>query len=121
MENTQNVEFSKLLMVVNHGKKSYTKIKKRGIADLVMDPKNPNKLIAAMWEHKRDPWFFNSGGKGSGIHVTHDGGENWKKLSAEEGLPKGDLGRIGLAIASNKTNIIYALIEAKKNGLYKRK
>ena len=105
------------------GGKSWKKIlyenKKTGIADLVMDPKNPNKLIAAMWEHKRDPWFFNSGGKGSGIHVTHDGGENWKKLSAEEGLPKGDLGRIGLAIASNKTNIIYALIEAKKNGLYK--
>ena len=107
----------------NDGGKSWRKIlyenKRTGIADLVMDPKNPNKLIAAMWEHKRDPWFFNSGGKGSGIHVTNDGGENWKKLSAEEGLPKGDLGRIGLAIASNKTNIIYALIEAKENGLYK--
>ena len=107
----------------NDGGKSWRKIlyenKRTGIADLVMDPKNPNKLIAAMWEHKRDPWFFNSGGKGSGIHITNDGGENWKKLSAKEGLPKGDLGRIGLAIASNKTNIIYALVEAKKNGLYK--
>ncbi len=45
-----------------------------GIADLVMDPTNPNKLFAAMWEHKRDPWFFKSGGAGSGLYMTHDGG-----------------------------------------------
>jgi len=92
---------------------------KTGVADLVMDPTNPNKLIAAMWEHKRDPWFFKSGGKGSGLYMTHDGGKNWKKLSDEDGLPKGDLGRIGIAIAPGKTNIVYALIEAKKNALYK--
>ena len=92
---------------------------KTGIADLVMDPTNPNKLIAAMWEHKRDPWFFKSGGKGSGLYITHDGGKNWKRLSDKEGLPKGDLGRIGIAIARNKPNVIYALVEAKKNALYK--
>ncbi|NHF59445.1 hypothetical protein FK220_008845 [Flavobacteriaceae bacterium TP-CH-4] len=92
---------------------------KTGIADLVMDPTNPNKLIAAMWEHKRDPWFFNSGGKGSGLYMTHDGGKNWKKLTDEDGLPKGALGRIGVAIAPGKPNIVYALIEAKKNALYK--
>ena len=92
---------------------------KTGVADLVMDPKNPNKLIAALWEHKRDPWFFNSGGVGSGIHITYDGGKNWKKITSKDGLPDGDLGRIGLAIAPNKTNIVYALVEAKKNGLYK--
>ena len=92
---------------------------KTGVADLVMDPKNPNKLIAALWEHKRDPWFFNSGGVGSGIHITYDGGKNWKKITSKDGLPEGDLGRIGLAIAPNKTNIVYALVEAKKNGLYK--
>lgn len=92
---------------------------KTGVADLVMDPTNPNKLIAAMWEHKRDPWFFKSGGKGSGMYMTHDGGENWKKLTEEDGLPKGDLGRIGIAIAPGKPNIIYALVEAKKNALYK--
>ncbi len=92
---------------------------KTGIADLVMDPTNPNKLIAAMWEHKRDPWFFKSGGAGSGLYMTHDGGDNWKKLTEEDGLPKGDLGRIGIAIASGKPNIIYALVEAKKNALYK--
>ena len=87
---------------------------KTGVADLVMDPKNPNKLIAALWEHKRDPWFFNSGGVGSGIHITYDGGKNWKKITSKDGLPDGDLGRIGLAIAPNKTNIVYALVEAKK-------
>ena len=92
---------------------------KSGAADLVMDPENPNKLIAAMWEHKREPWYFNSGGKGSGLHITYDGGENWKKISTKEGLPKGDLGRIGIAIAPSSPNIIYALIESKKNALYK--
>ncbi|WP_299887667.1 hypothetical protein [uncultured Lacinutrix sp.] len=92
---------------------------KTGAADLVMDPTNPNKLIATLWEHKRDPWFFNSGGKGSGLHITHDGGKTWKRITEKEGFPKGDLGRIGVAIARNKPNIIYALVEAKKNALYK--
>ncbi|KZS38700.1 hypothetical protein AWE51_14015 [Aquimarina aggregata] len=101
--------WSKILFVNN----------KTGAADLVIDPKNPNKLIVAMWEHKRDPWFFKSGGKGSGLHITHDGGKTWKKRTDLDGLPKGNLGRIGLAIAPNKPNIIYALIEAKKNALYK--
>ncbi len=90
-----------------------------GVAELVMDPTNPNKLIAAMWEHKRDPWFFKSGGPGSGIYVTHDGGKTWDQRTDEDGLPKGDLGRIGLAIAPSRPNIIYALIESKKNALYK--
>ena len=92
---------------------------KTGAADLIMDPKNPNKLIAALWEHKRDPWFFNSGGMGSGLYVTIDGGKNWTKKTSKEGLPEGELGRIGVAFAPNKPNIIYALIEAKKNALYK--
>ncbi|MGC1473892.1 MAG: hypothetical protein WA775_14970 [Psychroserpens sp.] len=92
---------------------------KTGAADLVMDPTNPNKLIAALWEHKREPWFFNSGGEGSGLHITHDGGQTWKKITEKDGFPKGDLGRIGVAIAANKPNIIYALVEAKKNALYK--
>jgi photosystem II stability/assembly factor-like uncharacterized protein len=105
------------------GGKSWEKIlfvnNKTGVADMVMDPTNPNKLLVAMWEHKRDPWFFKSGGSGSGLYMTHDGGENWKKLSDEDGLPKGDLGRIGIAIAAGKPNVVYALVEAKKNALYK--
>ena len=106
-----------------NGGETWTKIlytnPKSGAADLVMDPQNPNKLIAAMWEHKRDPWFFSSGGEGSGMYITYDGGETWKQKTSEEGLPDGELGRIGIAIAQNKPEIIYALIEANKNGLYK--
>ncbi len=90
-----------------------------GVAEMVMDPTNPNKLIVAMWEHKRDPWFFKSGGEGSGIYVTFDGGNTWKERTSEDGLPKGDLGRIGLAIAPSRPNVIYAHIESKKNALYK--
>ncbi len=92
---------------------------KTGVADMVMDPTNPNKIVVAMWEHKRDPWFFKSGGEGSGIFITHNGGTTWEERTHKDGLPEGDLGRIGLAIAPNKPNIIYALVEAKKNALYK--
>jgi photosystem II stability/assembly factor-like uncharacterized protein len=92
---------------------------KTGVADMVIDPTNPNKIIVAMWEHKRDPWFFKSGGKGSGLYMTHDGGANWKEITEDDGFPKGELGRIGIAIARNKPNIIYALVESKKNALYK--
>lgn len=90
-----------------------------GVAELVMDPTNPNKLIAAMWEHKRDPWFFKSGGPGSGLYVTHDGGETWEQRTEEDGLPAGELGRIGLAIAPSRPNVVYALVESKKNALYR--
>lgn len=90
-----------------------------GAADLIIDPANPNKLIAAMWEFRRWPWFFKSGGAGSGLYISFDGGETWKKRTEKDGLPKGELGRIGLAIAKNNPKIIYALIEAKKNALYK--
>lgn len=86
---------------------------------MVADPKNPNKIIAAMWEHQRKPWTFTSGGPGSGLYLTYDGGENWKKITDKEGLPEGELGRIGLAIAQSDPNRVYALIESKKNALYR--
>lgn len=91
-----------------------------GVADMVMDPSNPNKIIAAMWEYRRWPWFFKSGGEGSGLYITYDGGENWEELDHEDGLPKGELGRIGLAFATNKINVVYAMIEAEKeNALFR--
>jgi len=105
------------------GGKSWKKIlfvnNKTGAADLVMDPSNHNKLFATMWQHQRKPYFFTSGGPGSGLYVTNDGGENWKKLTDKDGLPKGELGRMGVAIAASNPNIVYALIEAKKNALYR--
>ncbi len=91
-----------------------------GAADLVMDPQNPNKLIVAMWEYRRWPYEFKSGGEGSGIYVTYDGGENWIQRTSEDGLPEGNLGRCGLAIAASEPDIVYALVEAKdKNALYR--
>lgn len=92
---------------------------KTGAADLVMDPANPNKLFAAMWEHRRKPWTFHSGGPGSGLYVTVDGGKNWKKLTDEDGLPEGDLGRIGVAVSRSNPKRVYALVESKKNALYR--
>jgi photosystem II stability/assembly factor-like uncharacterized protein len=91
---------------------------KTGCAELVMDPGNPNKLIAAMWQYRRWPWFFKSGGPGSGMYVTFDGGKSWKKRTDEDGLPKGELGRIGIAIAAGNPDRVYAIVEAKKNALY---
>ncbi|HET7712182.1 MAG TPA: hypothetical protein VFL80_09665, partial [Thermoanaerobaculia bacterium] len=88
-----------------------------GAADLVADPSNPNKLLAAMWEFRRWPWFFHSGGRGSGLYISHDGGESWKRLTEEDGMPPGDLGRIGLAFARSNPQIAYALVEAEKNVL----
>lgn len=90
-----------------------------GIADLVMDPHNPNKLFAAMWEFRRWPWFFDSGGEGSGLYMTLDGGENWQEVTSEDGFPEGELGRIGLAIARSNTDRVYAYVESKENAVYR--
>ncbi|WP_287127399.1 hypothetical protein [Candidatus Cyanaurora vandensis] len=88
-----------------------------GAADLVMDPKNPQRLIAALWEYRRWPWFAKSGGAGSGLYVSNNGGEDWREITAKEGLPPGELGRIGLAIAPSNPSLVYALVEAQKNVL----
>jgi photosystem II stability/assembly factor-like uncharacterized protein len=90
-----------------------------GIGELVLDPNNPNKLLASLWDFRRNPWSFRSGGKGSGLFVSVDGGESWKQRTDADGLPEGELGRIGLAIAPSNSNRIYALVEAKKNELYR--
>jgi hypothetical protein len=88
-----------------------------GCGDLALDPRNPDKLFAAMWQHRRWPWLFQSGGPGSGLHRTLDGGATWTKLGEDDGLPGGELGRIGLAIAPSDPRVVYALTEAQKNVL----
>ncbi len=88
-----------------------------GAGELIMDPTNPDKLFAALWEHQRWPWFFESGGPGSGLYVTRDGGEEWTRLTEEDGLPPGELGRIGLAIPAEHPSVAYALVEAERSEL----
>jgi len=92
---------------------------KTGVADMAVDPSDPNHIIVAMWEYRRYPWFFVSGGPGSGLYVTRDGGDTWTRLTEKNGLSSGELGRCGIAFAANKPEIVYALVEAKKNGLYR--
>lgn len=90
-----------------------------GGIDLVADPMNPKILYAAMWEVWRTPWHLNSGGPGSGIYKSTDGGRTWHHLSGH-GLPQGTLGRIGLAVSKNDDGQqVYALIEAKNGGVYR--
>jgi photosystem II stability/assembly factor-like uncharacterized protein len=91
-----------------------------GVGDMVMDPTNPNKLFVGMWDHHRTTYDFKSGGKGSGFYVTIDGGKNWTKLTNKlNGIPEGDLGRIGVAVSKSEPNRVYALIESSKNALYR--
>ena len=103
------------------GGKNWKKIlyvdEKTGCGDLVLDPKNPGKLFAALWQFRRWPWSFKSGGPGSSLHVTYDGGATWKKLQEEDGLPEGELGRIGVAISASDPQIVYALVEAEKSAM----
>lgn len=88
-----------------------------GCADLVMHPTNPDILFATMWEHRRSADFFNSGGMGSGLYKTTDGGKNWAKVTA--GLPSGQLGRLGVAIAPSNPDKMYLTVESEKDkGLY---
>ncbi len=90
-----------------------------GAIDLVMEPGNPDVLYAAFWEARRYPWGFNSGGAGSSIYKSTDGGTTWKDISDHPGLPEGIKGRIGLTISAAQPQRIYAIIEAKEKGLYR--
>jgi photosystem II stability/assembly factor-like uncharacterized protein len=85
-----------------------------GAIDVAFDPQNPNILFASLWEARRTPWSLASGGPGSGVYRSTDGGATWKRLE-QHGLPKGPYGRIGLAVAANSERV-YAIIEAKENG-----
>lgn len=81
-----------------------------GVIDLVMDPSDPRTLFAATYQRRRRAWGFNGGGPGSGIYRTTDGGDEWTELT--EGLPRGDKGRIGLAVHRGGGNMVFALVEA---------
>ncbi len=91
---------------------------KTGGIDVTFAPSNPHILFAAMWQVIRKPWGFVSGGPGSGLYKSSDGGATWKRLSGH-GLPQGVLGRIGVSVAGTDPDRVYALIEAKHGGLFR--
>lgn len=91
--------------------------KMSGANDLAMDFNNPRVLYASFWDHQRLPWYVRSGGNGSGIWKTIDGGENWKKLTI--GLPKKVMGKIGVTVSRANPNLVYAIIESDEGGLYR--
>jgi hypothetical protein len=88
-----------------------------GCSDLVMDPNNPNIVYAGMWEFRRYPDYFTSGGEGSGLYRSVDGGDSWQELT--NGLPDGDKGRIALAIADSQSTTVYATVESENTALYR--
>ena len=90
-----------------------------GAVDIAMDPGNPRVLYAAMWEISRKPWRMDSGGPGSGLFKSTDGGDNWTEISRAPGLPRGVLGRIGIAVSPANTERVWALVEAADGGLFR--
>ncbi|CAM2006070.1 WD40/YVTN/BNR-like repeat-containing protein [Acanthopleuribacter pedis] len=86
-----------------------------GCSDIDIDPRNPNKLFATMWQFQRRPYFFKSGGPGSGLFRSHDGGASWQRIEPEDGLPKGALGRMSVAIAPSDNQRVYVLVEAAQS------
>jgi photosystem II stability/assembly factor-like uncharacterized protein len=90
-----------------------------GATDLVMDPTDPNVLYAAMWRVVRLPWDIVSGGPGSGIYKTTDGGDHWKEITHNPGLPKGVIGNVGLAVSPADHMLVWAMIESDAGGLFR--
>ncbi len=92
---------------------------KTGAIDVGFDPNNPNVVFAALYEVQRTPWSLSSGGPGSGLYKSVDGGASWKHLEGH-GLPGGIMGRIGVSVSGADSNRVYALMEAKDaSGLYR--
>ena len=102
------------------GGKSWNKIlfinEKTGCADIILDPKNPETLYASTWQFRRTPWSFQSGGPGSALYKSTDGGKTWKKI--QNGFEVSEYGRICLAISPTETNKMYAIVESKNTYLY---
>jgi len=103
------------------GGKSWTKVlykdENSGGIDLAFDPNNANTIFAGLWQARRSPWSMDSGGPGSGLYRSTDGGTTWKQLKGH-GLPETTLGRIGVAVAYSGSRV-WALVEADKGGLFR--
>ncbi len=91
-----------------------------GASDVALDPSNPNVVFAGLWQARRRPWEMTSGGPGSGLYVSRDGGDSWTQLKAgTRGLPAGLWGKVGVAVAPSDGRRVYALIEAQAGGLFR--
>ncbi len=105
------------------GGKSWTKVlyrdDKTGAVDLAMDPGNPDVLYAGMWQAHRTPWSLSSGGPGSGLFKSTDGGSTWTELTKQQGLPTGLWGKVGVAVSGADGNRVYAIIEARDGGVFR--
>ena len=105
------------------GGKTWKKIlfrdKDTGANDIILDPSNPNVVYATFWQMRRTPWAFDSGGAGSSIYKSTDGGDNWTEITKNKGMPTGVLGKIGITVSPVDTNRVWAIIEAKDGGLYR--
>ncbi|MEL7146742.1 MAG: glycosyl hydrolase, partial [Bacteroidota bacterium] len=92
---------------------------KAGAMDLVFEPGNPRVLYASTWNVNRSPYGFSSGGEGSGLHKSTDGGDTWINISGRKGLPEGPLGIIGVAVSPVNPDRVWAQVEAKDGGLFR--
>ncbi|NIP77801.1 MAG: glycosyl hydrolase, partial [Gemmatimonadetes bacterium] len=90
-----------------------------GAVDLSLDPNDPDVAFAGMWDVWRKPWGLKSGGPGSGLYRTTDGGETWEELSDAPGMPAGTLGKIGVAVSPVDGQRVYAIIEAEEGGVFR--
>ncbi len=90
-----------------------------GASDLSIDPNNPRIIYASFWEAIRRPWELVSGGPGSGLFRSNDGGETWTEISRNKGLPKGMLGKIGVSASAAKSGRVYAIVEAEDGGIFR--
>src|SRR5262245_47717077 len=91
---------------------------KTGAVELVLDPGNPQVIYVALWEAYRNSWEMSSGGPGSGLFKSTDGGDRWTEISRNPGLPKGMFGKIGLSVSPADPNRVYAQIEAEDGGFF---
>jgi len=105
------------------GGKTWEKVifrsEKAGAIDLILDPSNPRIVYAALWEASRTPYSLISGGPGSGLFKSTDGGDNWKEISRNKGLPEGVLGKIGITVSPAKADRVWTIIEAENGGVFR--
>jgi photosystem II stability/assembly factor-like uncharacterized protein len=90
-----------------------------GAIDLDMDPSNARVLYASMWQAKRVPWKLTSGGPGSGLYKTVDGGAHWTAISKNPGFARGILGRMGMSVAATNPRVVYAIVQAHDGGVFR--